>query len=253
MIDMIDITYEIRTDIGTRDEQQDYAFASKNDGIVFAVLCDGMGGHKGGAIASKTAVKELSKRITNFDKENIPGFFINSLEDINSIVYNLRDDRKRRLNAGTTIVSIIIDNNKLYWISAGDSRLYIIRSGHIKQITNDHNLYLSLDSLLKGKKITKEEYQERSSKGNALISYLGVPQLELLDANIQPFLLLPNDYMLLTSDGLYKLMNEEMILQCMCDNTERFADSLMKNVKEAISEIKDNTTFILLKVLEKSL
>jgi len=251
MSNMTDIAYEIRTDIGNRTEQQDYAFASKENGIVFAVLCDGMGGHKGGAIASKTAVEEFSKRMKKINTENIPGYLIETIEDINSIVYNLRDDRKHRLNAGTTMVSVLIKGNNLYWVSAGDSRLYIIRSGCIKQITKDHNLFLTLDQLYKDNKITDDEYYAKSQKGNALISYLGIPNIELLDANIQPFALLPGDQILLATDGLYKTLDEEKIMSCFSTDIKSFADKLLQNVMDSVAENKDNTTYILLKILER--
>ena len=84
-------------------------------------------------------------------------------------------------------------------------------------------------------------------KGNALISYLGIPKLDLIDINVEPFLLFEGDILLLATDGLFKLMSDEEILGCIEDSTKVTADNLIKFIKKCESSNKDNTTFILIR------
>ncbi len=244
------VSYEIRSEIGSRDEQQDYASVVESRGMVFAVVCDGMGGHRGGALASQTAADEFAKRFRESCGDNIPAFYIDTAETVNSIVYNLKGPKNRRLNAGTTIVSVVVNNNDLYWLSIGDSRLYIIRDKKIKQITKDHNLFLILDEMLRNGQISKEQYINKCENGNALTSFLGLPSLELIDMNVHPFLLQQEDIIIIATDGLYKSLNEEQILQCADSNIKESAEKLIRAVIETVSESKDNTSFIIMNVTE---
>ena len=165
---MIEYEIELRSDIGTREEQQDYAEFYKDEGMVFAVLCDGMGGHEGGYVASTTAVKSFIKDSAKIPLDSIPAFFINKTEETNNIIYNLSDSNGNRLMAGTTLVSVIINDDKLYWLSIGDSRIYIIRNNRIKQITKDHNYLFILDNMLKDNLICIDEYRKKAAEnGNA--------------------------------------------------------------------------------------
>lgn len=242
------IEYELRTDIGTRDEQQDCAEVCTNNGIVSAVLCDGMGGHQGGTIASGLAVSSFMAAFKGIDRHNIPVFMISKTEQVNKKIHSLTDESGKRLNAGTTLVSVIIDEKKLYWISVGDSRLYIIRNSKITQITTDHNYFYILDRLLNDNKISIEEYNKKSIKGNALISYLGIPKLELIDINVEPFILFEGDILLMATDGLFKLMSDEEILGCTNDSIKVTADNLLRSIKKCKSQNKDNATFILIRM-----
>ncbi|MCR5121472.1 MAG: protein phosphatase 2C domain-containing protein [Ruminococcus sp.] len=244
------IEYELRTDIGTRDEQQDSAHAQLTNGLFTAVLCDGMGGHKGGAIASGIAVREFMSAAASglIDRNSIPESLISCAEKTNRLVFDLCDKSGARLDAGTTLVSIVIDENKLYWLSAGDSRLYIIRNGKITQITKDHNYFYVLDRLLSERRISEEEYQRKSKGGNALISYIGISKLDIIDINLEPFILYPGDIILLCSDGLFKIMDNDDILRCIDERTDRSADNLMDFIRRSGNTRKDNSTFIIVRM-----
>ena len=239
--------FTLKTYLGTREEQQDYAYVGDEKGIVFAVLCDGMGGHLGGSIASKTAVKSFVKRFRETELNNIPNFYLHTVEEVNNTIYNLRDNNNKRLNAGSTIVSVIIKENKLYWLSIGDSRLYIIRDGKIMQITKDHNYMVILNNLLKENKIDVSDYSNRLAKGNSLISHLGMPELDIIDINIEPLDLKNNDILILMSDGLYKLLSDSQILEYSYMPINDYASKLYDLVIQVNTESKDNTTFIIIK------
>ncbi len=241
------IEYELRTDIGTREDQQDCAGTHQADDLFLAVLCDGMGGHKGGALASFTVVKEFlsSAEAGSIDKLNVPESLIACAERANRLVRELRDEQGERLNAGTTLVSVVIDENKLYWLSAGDSRLYIVRGGKITQITKDHNYFYVLDRLLSEGRISAEKYRQKSRGGHALISFIGIPRLDIVDINLEPFILYPGDVLLLASDGLFKIMDNEDILRCIEARMDKSADELIDFIRRSENTSKDNSTFII--------
>ena len=106
--------------------------------------------------------------------------------------------------------------------------------------------------MLKDNRITAEEYKRKSKDGNALISYLGMKDLDLIDINIEPFYLYPDDMLLLSSDGLTKIMSENEIENKLRTSTCEAADELIKYVKNAKLSLKDNSTFILIKLKEKN-
>lgn len=240
--------YSLKTDIGKRTEQQDYAYVGQINDIVFAIVCDGMGGKDGGSIASKTAVQLFVESAKEKPIENIPEFFLRTVEKVNDAVCSLTNNSGIRLNAGTTLTSIIVQKESLYWLSIGDSRLFIFRDGICKQITNDHNYKFILDSQLKKGEITKEFYNLNIHKGSALISYIGLNQLKTIDINFNPFVLKENDVIVLCSDGLYKALSDQEMSRIINHNTEieLITDEIFT---KAYNNMIDNTTFIVLKMV----
>lgn len=236
--------------IGNRETQQDSSGEniSENSGVV--VICDGMGGHAGGKQASSLAVDMFLQNFQSFNGDFI-GKILRVLDSIDSAVMNLKDEDGTLMKAGTTLVAVYVDNKNLHWASVGDSRIYIIRGNEIVQVTKDHNYKLRLDSLLKENKISEREYKEKIVDGEALISFLGVGGLELIDVNSQPFILYSEDIVLLTTDGLCKALEEETIHRIISTfrNVTEAAEVLMKRVqKETRGQSLDNTTFAIIKM-----
>ena len=249
MNEMMQVDFDLKSFIGTREEQQDFAFVGECPDGIFSVLCDGMGGHRGGATASKTAVKQFVELAQNKKSGNIPDFYIRSVRMTNELIFNLKDKYGKRLNAGTTIVSVIISDKNLFWLSAGDSRLYIFRNGEIKQITKDHNYSLVLKEQFEKNLISESEYAKKKLKGGALVSYLGTSKLNYIDINLQPLVLKNNDIILLTSDGLYKCLTDDMISYFLSkQNIHLAATKMIEAVKGKNENSIDNTTFVLIKI-----
>jgi protein phosphatase len=248
------IRYEValRSVIGAREEQQDYAYAHTDGAAVFAVVCDGMGGMEGGRIAGLTAAKKLKELyFSKTDEESYPAFFLKSVDILDECVLMLQNDEGKYLCAGTTIVTIAIEDDKLYWLSVGDSRLYILRDNEIVQATRDHNYFLNLDQMVREESITKIRYESEKQKGEALISYIGIGGVQVMDINGEPFLLHPGDIVLLASDGLYGSLPDEEILQCLREGgAERAADALIKPAGNG-SRFWDNATFVVVKCFGK--
>ena len=124
--------------IGDREEQQDsYSFCLGDREGLF-VVCDGMGGHTGGAIASSTAAELICK---NYEKNTTcdPYLFLHeNTVKADEAVASLTNDRGHPLGAGSTLIAVILRENRMYWSSVGDSRIYLIRGKEIVQVTLDH-------------------------------------------------------------------------------------------------------------------
>ncbi|AJM72024.1 PP2C family protein-serine/threonine phosphatase [Mycoplasma yeatsii] len=129
-----------------RKNNQDYLGYSKSvDDSFLAILCDGMGGHAKGEIASKTAVETFIERFENETFNNKTEQEINQWFD-DTLSYSIEAMKKVANNCpklsdmGTTLSAIIFTNNKAYVINIGDSRVYKFSDNRLKQITVDQNL-----------------------------------------------------------------------------------------------------------------
>lgn len=238
--------------IGTRKNQQDTVFGHVDDmgSEALAVVCDGMGGMNGGEIASQTAVKILAEDYFSLaDKGNIPEFFRKEAIKMNDAVVNLENEDHEPLGGGTTCVSVVVLKDLVYWLSVGDSKIYIIRGNEITAVNREHNYRLILEEKYKKGLITKEEFETDDPKAEALISFLGIEKLTLMDINQSPFQLREDDIILLCSDGLYKRLPDEDILEIIkyeAPDLDRAAKRLTDIVMQRTKKVQDNTSLILL-------
>lgn len=236
--------------IGNRENQQDSVGESVLENRGMVVVCDGMGGHAGGKQASSLAVDMFLHSFHDF-RGNFTSKALDVLDNIDLAVMNLKDRDGNLMKAGTTLVAAYIDNKELHWVSVGDSRIYIIRGKEMVQVTEEHNYKLHLNHLLKDGKISEEEYKEKIIDGDVLISFLGMGGVELVDVNSKPFILYQNDIVLLTTDGLCKVLEDE-IIHCIISHYKSVKEAtkeLMQQVRQmGIDQVLDNTTFAIIKI-----
>ena len=241
------LTYTIRSVIGNREEQQDAAAAADNAGEFLAVVCDGMGGLNGGSLASSVTVSKLCALFKSRDvNETIQDFFLYCIDILDEQVYSFIDEEGEPVHAGTTIVAIHIRGDQLNWMSVGDSRLYVLRGDEIVQATRDHNYFLTLESM---KNLIGESFsptQEDAAKGNALTSFIGIGGVEIMDVSTQAVQLFPGDVMLLSSDGLFKVLEDDEIRTLIRENEdpEQAADALLDAAEKRAPDTRDNITFV---------
>lgn len=242
--------------LGDRDEQEDsFGFALKKDEGL-AVVCDGMGGYNGGATVSAMAVDVFLNEYTTSPFWSEPsGKMIELSKTADAVVcdYSSGKGDKPAFHAGTTLVSIYIKKKDLYWCSVGDSRAYLFRRGEFVQLTQDQNYKTVLLGRLNAGVISEEEYRSEIKKGEALISYLGIGNLNLIDFNEVKLELQSNDRIVIMSDGLYKLLSDDEISRII-DNFTNVGDALQalelkarKNAKNA-QTIRDNMTVMIIKI-----
>ena len=246
------ITFYIASDQGTREYQQDKGYAQIQNGFGMAILCDGMGGMNGGERASHLAVQQFVQDVNHsWPLKNISDFMENEIRYLDRLVYYLRDDSGERLNAGSTAVAAIIEDNRLYWVSVGDSRMYLLREGRLRCLTAQHNYKTMLQDKLSAGAINLEYYNAEIHQGEALTSYLGMGQLPLVDTNHVPLELYQEDMLLLCSDGLYKTLSDEQIqalLEECGGHLFLAAERLIETARRLGGRGQDNTTLILMKL-----
>ena len=245
---------QIRTDIGGRTEQQDSAYLYAASDVAFALLCDGMGGTDNGALASRLAAdagrSRLHKYLSEKSNSNIPDFLMDTLVELDNSVSCELGKKK----GGSTVVGIFLNGRDLYWFSAGDSRLYIFRNGELVQATRDHNYFLRLSEQLAKGEIDQAYFDQEAQRGEALISYLGIGGLSVFDLTNAPLELMAGDILLMTTDGLYKAVPQELIRHILSSaaTVETMADKLLAQIRVLKKSVAlDNTTYALIKINAK--
>ncbi len=224
-----------KSDVGkVREMNQDYFYISKpEEKVQLYIVADGMGGYKGGEIASKLAV-ETSKRyiLNNFDsiesndKEEILKLIKSAIEYANLVVYEKSKENKELENMGTTIDVCLILGNKVYIGHVGDSRVYRKRKDFFRKLTTDHSY---VQKLVSDGTITREEAYNHPKK-NMLIKALGCSTFVEPDVMVKGFL--KDDILLMCSDGLTNMLKDDEIVKIINENPIEACNNLVSKANE---------------------
>lgn len=236
--------------IGDREEQQDAIYAQASDREMLLVLCDGMGGFEGGGIASKMAVSEFQRLYAEENVSNVKEFLLCAMDFVDGRIARLRNHNNEKIRAGSTCVCLVASGDHLYWLSVGDSRLYIIRNGRMRQITRDHTVGLKAELDYYEGRIDSEEFQRAMDDKEVLCSYLGMDGIGIYDLSEKALKLEPGDIMVMASDGLYKSVSDQRIQAIINenDNVETALSAvLIEATKRAKGRNQDNTSVIICK------
>ena len=198
------------TDPGkVRDHNEDSVTIVKNisDEILMAVA-DGMGGHRGGEIASSIAIKIIAERFSRQEKmgskEETITWIQNVVSEANSAIYKYTEEHPESEGMGTTLVLAILTKNYLLFGNIGDSSGYVIKNDKIHKITTDHTL---VNLLVKSGELTLEEAKDHPRK-NVLMRALGAIQeveMDVFDITDEV------EGILLCSDGLTNMLSDDQI------------------------------------------
>lgn len=242
---------EFQTNVGRkRKSNQDTVGVFENKlGIVIGIVADGMGGHQAGDTASQLAVKGLG---TSWEKtaletqEDVARWLISTIQKENREIYEVGNSSPEKFGMGTTIVVAAILKDELLLAHVGDSRGYIIRKPAIKQLTSDHSL---VNELVKTGEITTA-MAKRHPKKNVLLRSVGVPGEIEVDLSVTS--IKENDYILLCSDGLSNMLDDEEIKKIILKDVslKQKVTLLVDGANEAGGS--DNITVLLINFDEKN-
>jgi len=235
-----------RSDIGmVREMNQDnYFISDPNDEIKLFIVADGMGGYKGGEIASALAIESAKSYIknnfeeTNREKEKILDLIKNAIEYANMVVYE-KSKKVEELNGmGTTMDVVIIQSGRLYIGHVGDSRVYRLRKDFFRKLTTDHSY---VEQLVREGNITKEEAYNHPKK-NMLTKALGCTAFVEPDVMVKGFQ--KDDILLMCTDGLTNMVRENEICEIIKENPESACDVLVNKANENGGQ--DNITAVII-------
>ena len=210
------------------------------------LLADGMGGHVSGDTASKTVVDTFVDTYRRTEGA-VPDRLRTCLEAANDALAAAIDENPALKGMGSTVVAAVISPHGLDWISVGDSPLWLFREGKLRRLNADHSMAPVLADLVAVGRMTEEEAATDSQR-HALRSAVMGDDIHLVDISSQPVEVRPSDRVLLASDGLMTLADEqiEAILQERQEAPlAEVVAALIQAVEEAGHPHQDNTTILL--------
>ncbi|MDU9417478.1 Stp1/IreP family PP2C-type Ser/Thr phosphatase [Staphylococcus lloydii] len=209
------------------------------------VLCDGMGGHQAGEVASQFVTKELQQR---FEEENLieahqaEDWLRSTLKNINRELYQLSSTRPEYSGMGTTCVCALVFDDYIVVANIGDSRAYLVNSRDVEQITSDHSF---VNHLVMIGQITEEEAFSHPQR-NIITKVMGTDKLVSPDIFVKRFNYY--DYLILNSDGLTDYVRDNQLQEIIEDNDT--IDSIgLKLIEVALAnDSNDNISFVLAEI-----
>jgi PPM family protein phosphatase len=237
--------------IGARHSQQDsFGFSDPNDeaflshGGFVAIVCDGMGGMEFGDEASRTAVRAFLEAYQGkAPDEKVPAALQRSVREANAQVVALAQRLGLKDSVGTTLVAVALHERSLYFISVGDSGIFLCAPGEFRMLNRPHIFANVLDAAVARGTMSREDAQAHPER-DSLTSYIGSENLEEIDFNTEPYPLHDGDTVLLASDGMFKTMQPEEIRACLSGDPQSWPEILVSQTIAHRREYQDNVTVL---------
>ena len=234
--------------VGRRNYQQDslgHAAVLGNQGFL-AVVADGMGGLSGGEKVSQKIVTDMLTMGHQLKPGQTAGILWTMVNQINDNVNRMLGP-DGLYKSGSTLISVLVHSNRFQWISVGDSRIYLYREGYANQLNQDHDqLQAWMPDILEGRVSMAEAI--RHPDGRKLTSFIGMGQLKHIDGSVNSIALEPGDRILLVSDGIYGIVDENRMADILkrCPDIDQAAAVIEQVIRESNSPHQDNYTAIIL-------
>jgi protein phosphatase len=220
-----------------------------SDALV-AVLADGMGGHAGGALASRMACENFIKTYAGNDGSRRERL-MEALQAANRSIADTVAANPMLTGMGSTLVGVTFGPEGVQWVSVGDSPLMLYRRGEIALLNEDHSLAPELDRLVAAGRISEEEAR-RDPRRHMLRSAVTGDEIDLVDVSRRPLEIEPGDYIILASDGLQTLEPgeiERIVAAYAGDGASAVAGALIRAVEAIKDPHQDNATVVAVRAL----
>lgn len=244
---------------GARQYQQDALLANflSGEDTGIGILADGMGGHHGGDVASaitvSTVFTEIKKQMATKCRSG---------KDIGPMLHRAADMANNAVSAevtttpalqgmGSTLLACVNFGPQLYWVSVGDSPLYLHRDGAIKRLNEDHSMAPQIDAMA-ASGLLSEDLAKDHPQRNQLTSAICGDDLSRVDCPADPFAMKVGDVLILASDGLQTLSDEainNIITRKKRRSSEEIAQALMQGVLDIADDQQDNISILVVKVM----
>jgi len=239
----------LRSDVGlVRSENQDFGMYTtaeeeieSHPGGRLLIVADGMGGHRGGATASRLAAETVKAQFLGSETADIPTALRESLTRANARIYSEAQANPELRGMGTTTSVLAVHGDRGWLAHVGDSRIYRVRENAIEQLTDDHSL---VATMVREGLLTPAE-AETHPRRNVLQRSMGVAEDVEVDVR-GPFELRTGDTFILCSDGLHGLVKEPELKEIARKPIDQAADEFLRKALERGAP--DNVTVIVARV-----
>lgn len=256
--------YDVASGIsqGARDYQEDAITADFPVGAEagFVVLADGMGGHAAGDVASKIVLTEVFSEL-KFHFADVAAFEARAPEILRSVADLANDTLRQHTRThpetdgmGATLVVPALVENRLWWISIGDSPLFLFRNGRLTQLNEDHSMAPQIDFMVKSGLMDPQVAANHPDR-NCLISVLMGTRIPKIDCPTKPYELKAGDIVVCSSDGLQFLTNaqiEKVLTKYRKSRSTEIAERLLEELNRLDDPDQDNISFTVIKVNDAS-
>ena len=223
-----------KTDIGLKriNNEDSYATGELPGSVAWAVVCDGMGGAAGGNVASSTAVKLISERISSSYRKgmtanSIKNMLVSAITAANISIFEASRKNPELSGMGTTVVAVVVVDGEACIAHAGDSRAYVLSDGKLRQLTKDHSF---VQEMVDSGNLTEAEALDDPRK-NIITRALGVDEEIRIDF-CEEFID-DKDVLLICTDGLTNYVNSEEICEITSDGKYyEYAEKLVNRANE---------------------
>jgi serine/threonine protein phosphatase PrpC len=175
------------------------------------IVADGMGGHKGGEVASRLAVDSIRTQYYAAGIDDPAVALVEAFQEANQLIFQKSQSDESLAGMGTTCTAMVVLADYAFFAHVGDSRAYLFRQGDLRQITQDHSL---IGEMLRSGLISREDARTHPQR-NVITKSLGAQASVQADTPSSPFALEEGDVFLLCSDGLTALVANEEITEAL--------------------------------------
>lgn len=231
--------------IGTREKQDDSFATSIADYGVMAIVADGIGGYINGNLASRIAVETY---LDEFEKKDVTANLSYYFQKSARLANDRIRDEFGEAKGGTTVVSVVIIDNQMYWSSIGDSNIAVFRNGRLIPVNRKENVKNWLEDQYFAGTMSREEAMG-SAMDKRLVNYVGYDGFKKADESDRPNFLKKKDKVLVYSDGVEVLSQielEKILSKRM--KAQKTAETIMNMIEQKNVRSKDNATIIILNV-----
>lgn len=259
MADTTGISFDVSSalSLGARTRQEDALVTSFAQGseIGFAILSDGMGGHTAGDLASRIIVTEMFAELTlrtatgQLEDDDFPSLLRYAAEVANECLASHIEANPQTQGMGGTVVATLTVGRDLYWLSIGDSPLWLLRDGEFRRLNADHSMAPQID-LMVAQGMMDEATGRAHPQRNCLTSAIIGQTLAEIDCPEEPFQMEPGDLLLAASDGLQYLPDagiEAILKRGQRDDSRTLADALLSGVASVEDPEQDNTSVVVIR------
>ena len=205
--------FEVLTDIGRKRtvNEDSAAVYTLPDGVLLAVIADGMGGHRGGDFASSTAIQVIGEQFMELERsqleeqEDRAEWLIEAVLHVNRLLYDTANNNEEYKGMGTTLEAALIQGRSCLVSHIGDSRVYAINKEGVRQVTKDHSY---VNALLDSGEISEEEAAVHPQR-NWIMKAVGSERT--IEPDLYSIELDDETYLLLCTDGLSNKVDKQLM------------------------------------------